>query len=392
MAVDVAALKAAHPEWNIVDAVEADGGGVWALGADGGVFALGGAPFLGSYAGESAQVRNDPTRRFTLIQRDPVTGGYKLLTDRPWESYNYGAPAGPAAGAPGGDKPGPADPGAPAPGPDSDESRVNAMMTSLGLGELGAKAYAYWKSLGGSASMEDLNIWLQGQPEYETRFPGMKYLADQGLAWTPAQYITYERAIRQNLVGLPDSFFDSHDDFGEFIKKGWSPDEIGQAVTQARDAVLTMPPETRAALSRWENQNGTILTDGELAALWIDPDVALPIVEARAKAAATAGAATRVGFTSTFGDELTEAEATRLTQAGAGAEALAGVTRLAPLFSETAEETTDFGRAEALGAAAGEGPAEEALRRRRASRVARFEGGGGAAGVGGPRSGLGTAQ
>jgi hypothetical protein len=388
---DLAALQAAHPEWHLVDAIDAPGGGIWALGADGGVFALGGAPFHGSYMGESAQTRIDPTRRFTLIQQ--VGNGYKLLTDRPWEAYNYGPQEVAAPGAPEGPKPEVAPPGAAPPGADPAEATVNAILKSLGLEELGTKAYAYWKSLAGAASTEDLNIWLQGQPEYETRFPGMKHLADQGLAWTPAQYITAERTVRGNLhaAGLPDSFFDSHEDFGDFLKKGWSPDEINDAIAQAGAAVHTMSPETRAAFSRWENANGVTLTDGELTALWLDPDVALPIIEARAKAAATAGTATRIGFTSTFGGELTEAEATRLTQAGAGAEALAGVTRLAPLFSETAEETQDFGRTEALGAAAGEGPAEEALRRRRAARQARFEGGGGAAGVGGKTSGLGTA-
>lgn len=81
---------------NIVKIVDAPGGGKLALGADGGVFALGGAQFHGAYTQLAAEDRQG-NRSFKDIQVNP-DGSYKLISNIPGQEYNFGpkAPQGPA--------------------------------------------------------------------------------------------------------------------------------------------------------------------------------------------------------------------------------------------------------------------------------------------------------
>jgi hypothetical protein len=92
---------------------------------------------------------------------------------------------------------------------------------------------------------------------------------------------------------------------------------------------------------------------------------------------------------------LTLAEAEHIQGVGMSqpeAEArIAEAGELAPLLAETVEEGEDLGRETQIGFVAGEAEAKKQLRARQAARVARFQGGGGAAGIGGPSSGLGSA-
>lgn len=61
------------------------------LSSNGGVFAVGGAPFLGSYFSLPSKDRNIPNRRFTSLQLLPH-GGYTLVSST-GEHYSFPAPA-----------------------------------------------------------------------------------------------------------------------------------------------------------------------------------------------------------------------------------------------------------------------------------------------------------
>lgn len=74
---------------NIVQRISAPGGGEWLIGEDGGVFAIGGAPYLGSYTGLDAGTRNDPNRRFKGAEA--AGGGYALISNT-GERYQFDAP------------------------------------------------------------------------------------------------------------------------------------------------------------------------------------------------------------------------------------------------------------------------------------------------------------
>lgn len=69
---------------NIVARQPAPGGGEILLDANGGVYAIGGAKYQGSYWDDnyvSAKDRNDPNRRFSGLEMDPHSGGYTAISE-----------------------------------------------------------------------------------------------------------------------------------------------------------------------------------------------------------------------------------------------------------------------------------------------------------------------
>jgi hypothetical protein len=392
MAVDVAALQAAHPEWNIVDAKEAPGGGIWAVGADGGVFALGGAPFFGSYHSERlAPHRNDPNRRFTGIEVTE-TGGYRILSDRPgelgYEFWNEN-PAAPAATSP---------PPAEIPG-DGDPALSAEGVSARAVLDTLAQTYKLdpgfvtrmWDNWLANKDINRVYADMVNDPAYKARFPGMDALRAQGRVISEKEYVDIEAgyAATAQYYGLPPGFYDDPSDFGKFIAGGVSPKEFDERVSMGAQATMNVSPEFRAEL-------GTYIDQGDMIAYFLDPDTAVPFAQKKAFfKQAQIGAAAR---TSGFG-MLTKEEKGRLYSLGVTPEQagqrFGEVADIAPLFEETAGETatgSELGRTEQVGMVEGSATARSAVERRRQSRKAAFEGGGGAAGGGAGTTGLGSAR
>lgn len=383
---DLAALKAEHPEWNIVDVVDAPGGGQWALGTDGGVFALGGAKFLGSYFTIDPRHRNDPNRRFSAIQVNDKTGGYDLVTSN---AERYGGDAfadpeyvsqrqretatPPAAGQPG------------ATTADANKTVINNLLTRLNLGGLFDAAWQQWTGMGGTASVEAINLWLREQPSFQQRFPAIKQLEAQNIYWTPGQYLAYEDEVKTKMAsaGIPADFYEESD-IAELAVNRWSADEIGDAINQAAAAVHTMPAEVRDTMQRYYG-----IGPGDLTAFYLDPDKKGNDLIERKAMTAIAGIGGAVGK-SDFG-ALSQEEAARLYRGGlSGEQAAQGLGATTALLGETAGETTDLTRETALGAVTGTAADQQALSKRLRSRQAAFSGGGGAAGGGQGGTGLGS--
>lgn len=389
---DVEAIKRAHPEWNVVDAIDAPGGGVWAVGADGGVFALDAAgnasnatPFLGAYTTLDPTQRQG-TRNFVAIQPDEVTGGYTLVSN--WgERYNFRGPrAGDTTpGGPGSATSGPVAPGAPAPDP-GDSAFINAMMSKLELGELGAWAFERYRSLGATPdAWETVQVEMQGQPQFQARFPGWEAAQRQGIR-TPGEYIAYETAAftMATRAGLPTDFVDRQD-VAALMQGNVSLDELGSRINLASQAAYNAPPEVTETLSAWG------ISPSSLTAYYLNPEKATPFLERQFQAAQIGGASRTSGF-----GALNESEATRLAQQGMtqgqASQAFGEATAMRGLTEELLGESEDLNRGTQLSAIEGNAPAAEALERRRRQRQATFEGGGGSAGFGGQRSGLGSAN
>lgn len=392
MAIDVGALQRMHPSWNIVDAIAAPNGGIWAVGRDGGVFSLnatGGtdgtvAPFHGSYTQLDPAARQGD-RYFTKIQADPNTGGYTLVSNLAGQNYTF-------QGTARIDQPSTAPVAEPTKAidfKDSDLADLEASLKSLGLGDLVNRAWGYYKDPQGGAGDAAATLrWVETTPEYANQFPGLNELKEQGRAWTPAQWSEYYNRMQETAVtyGLPAGMIDRAD-IGKMITGNVSPQEAIGRIEAAGKSMLNADPAVTAKM----RQLG--FTDGDLTAFYLDPDRAEPLLVRKEKElqARISVAGQRAGYDIDLGETET------LRQWGVDeAEAQQGFSTLAdlhPLFANTAGETMigeGITEAEQLGATFGENAAaRREIETRQKRRTAQFQGGGGAAGGSTGKTGLG---
>ena len=235
-------------------------------------------------------------------------------------------------------------------------------------------------------------VWaaVRQAPAYTARFPGMQALADQGRAITESAYVDLEEgyAGALRLYGMAPEYFDSPDDFGDWIAGDVSVSEVTSRLGVATDAVLATSQTTKDLLLTWHGIDASDLT-----AYFLDPERATTVFEEREMlgAARIGGAAAETGFV-----PLSKATATTLRAAGVTeAVARAGFAEIAPstLAYETASESDDITRTELVGAKFGTDP--EAARRieeRRQTRLAAFRQTGGPAMTGSGIVGLGSAS
>lgn len=166
MAIDLGALKAQHPTWNIVDAIEDPvSGGIWALGADGGVFALNGAPFMGGMGGNPHFAGRTAQR----LEYDAALGGYKIVSTR-GEVYGsageFGDPSRRPRGGPTGGTPEALTAGTPGTAaPTGPSESLTFFLKQMGLEGLVNDAWNYFKTLGATATADDIVPWLRTQPD-----------------------------------------------------------------------------------------------------------------------------------------------------------------------------------------------------------------------------------
>lgn len=166
-----------------------------------------------------------------------------------------------------------------------------AQLGQWGIGELAGDAQKLiMQGLGADA----VTLQLEQTAAYKKRFAANDIRRKAGLReLSPAEYVSTETSYAQVLrqYGLPKGFYDSHDDFAQFLGKDVSPQELAQRATAAQDVFLTGPPENRQA---WRDLYG--LSDGAAIAAILDPDRALPLVQKQISAAKIAGAAIDQGL------------------------------------------------------------------------------------------------
>lgn len=267
----------------------------------------------------------------------------------------------------------PEDPG-PSPDQEDSRSRMSALLKSYGLESLSDWA---WQEIQAGNSIDRVIQDLRERPEYKARFPGMDQRRANGVApINESQYIEFERRTRDTMrrFGMPPGFWDDPTDFTSFIANDVSAEEIQTRIEDGWTKITTAPPAVRQVFQQWFGVEG----DTALAAWFIDPSKATPLILKAADTARTAG------FATLFGMDLSQNRANQLYDFGKSSDqaiqAFGQVSRLAPLFSETVSEHTDLtAEQEGLDAALGlNGTAENTLERRGRTRVAATSGGGGA--------------
>ena len=231
---------------------------------------------------------------------------------------------------------------------------------------------------------------IRQEDAYKERFAANEARRKAGLNVLPeGQYVALENTYRQYLraSGLPNNFYDSNEDLQNLIANDVSPGELAERVNQGYEAVRMANPEV---VRQMQELYG--VTEGDLAAYFLDPDRATPTLLQQAQAAQIAAEA-RMQADISIGAQTAE----ELAQAGIGVAAarqgFAAITAAEEVFQTTTGEAQagerGFTQEEQVGAVFGtNAAAQQRLRQRARQRQAQFETGGQFAGQGAEITGL----
>jgi len=148
-------------------------------------------------------------------------------------------------------------------------------------------------------SPDQIALDLQQTAQFKQRFPAIGVLSQQGVAMTPAEYISAERsyAAAEHAAGLPVNFAS----FDALIANQVSPVEYQTRLQQGYQAVAQADPTVVQAFQDFYG-----VTKGQLAAYFLDPKAQEPALLQRAIAAQIGGAAAMSGFHAPGGPTTTE--------------------------------------------------------------------------------------
>jgi hypothetical protein len=155
---------------------------------------------------------------------------------------------------------------------------------------------------------------LRSTPTYRARFKGNEQRTAKGLsALTPAEYLGLERQYRQILSegGLPAGFYDSKEDFSDFIANDISVNELTQRVGLAQSVVQTTDSTIRNQLRQFYGVN-----DGDMTAFFLDPNRAKTALQRKVNVATVGGALAAAGFE--VGEQFASQLAEGVTGGGQG--------------------------------------------------------------------------
>lgn len=358
-----------------VGRVPGPNGSYYILGSDGGVFTEGNAPFYGSYWSLPEDQRTNTGQWEDIYITNE--GGYALKSTT-GQMYHFNPPprSNPAT-------PPPTtttnikDAGVEAPkGRDtSGEKILQAALSEYGLGGLGTKMLEYYRGEG-AGSIDATYIYMREQPEYQKRFPGMKGREEAGLGPISEEaYIQWEGAAKSlfDKYEIPPEFYDTVEEKAAFIAGDVDPTELARRIEDGYLAAMSAPPEYLQAL---QEQYG--ITQGALAAFFLDPEKGEKIIERQWTAAQIGGEAKKTGFGS-----LTAQQAEMLQGYGVDQkEAQQGFGLTAERQQAGFFEGSGITREEQIAAVGGDVGAQIKTERQQKRRTSAFEGGGGSAGFG----------
>lgn len=264
------------------------------------------------------------------------------------------------------------------------------LLNSYGLGSL--VGWAKDQVIAGHSPLM-VSQMIQDTPEFKARFKVIFDRRAKGLSPMSVQdVINYEHQARQlfQSAGLPPGFYDSPDDFYNFMDNDVSINELAARVDIAKTIVYNTDPQVRTQMKSLFGIN-----DGNEIAYVLDNNRALPLIQQQFLAAQDAAASIKSGY-----GQLTAEEAISLAkqsispqQAQTGFATLYGDRQLfQPLPGQENSEAT-ITRQSQLGAAfGGDATAQEAIRRQQELRVAQGKSGGSFTSNAGGFTGLGTSN
>lgn len=177
-------------------------------------------------------------------------------------------------------------------GPQQDAyTLLQSIFESYGLGTLAPKIVGFLRQ---GYSGNTVSYLLQQTDEYKQRFAANQARVKNGLpALSPSQYLSVEASYKQVLqsAGLPAGFYDQHSDFNNFIANDVAPAEVAKRVQLATSLADNADQSTYDTLREY----GYSVNKSDLAAYYLDPERALPILEKQARQVQIGAAAQRQG-------------------------------------------------------------------------------------------------
>ena len=229
---------------------------------------------------------------------------------------------------------------------------------------------------------------------YKTRFVGNETRRAKGLGdLSPATYIALEDSFKKTMKsnGIPDSFYDTPEDFAQLIAGDVSVAEFNDRISYARSLVQDAPASVRNQMAELYN-----ISEGQLIAYYIDPTKAAPILKEQERAARIGAAAKE-----NAGMQLSVSTAEDLAKRGVSdaqaAQGFGNINQMGELTQAFTGEA-DISQQDIISAQFGfNTDAEKKLIRRREQRLGEFKGGGAytrasGASAGSVETGVGKAQ
>jgi hypothetical protein len=145
------------------------------------------------------------------------------------------------------------------------------------------------RRLTASSTIDDIGIQLRESAAFQERFSANEARRKANKpAYSVSQYLQLESSYRNTLLsaGMPSDFYNTPEDFANFIANDISPDEIKARVDQGYASVKNADP---AIVNELKSLYG--LDDSTLAAFFIDPNRTKEAVITAARAAEVASQA-----------------------------------------------------------------------------------------------------
>lgn len=269
-------------------------------------------------------------------------------------------------------------------------SRMRALLSRFGLSSLESAVNNIITS--GTVDLENADaiiFALRNEDAYKKRFAGNAARAAAGLPeLDPATYIGLEESYRQLLQanGLPNDFYNDQTDFEKWIEGDVSPAELQDRINNGYRKVADADPAVRRQMQELYG-----VAEGDLAAFFLDPKRAQPMLTTRERVRKAQAAEIAARGQEQAGMQLSATEAETLASRGiTGQEAMERFGEMGALSGlyQTMGGEEAMTREQQLGAAFRyDTNALDLLRRRQRGRVAQFEGGGQFARTSGATSG-----
>lgn len=266
-------------------------------------------------------------------------------------------------------------------------SRLRSLLSRVGLSDMENDVRDIITSGKVDISSPDAIMFsLRENPVYKRRFSANDARLKAGLPeLDPETYIGLEQQYKQVMQanGIDASFYNDQTDYEAWIAGDVSPAELQQRVQEGFVRVRDADPEVRRQMKELYG-----VDDADLAAYFLDPKRAQPLLDARRKVQQAKAATIAARGVEQGGMQITAQQAESLAERGFTSEeaatAFANRKQLAGLYETmTGEESIDD-----LGATFGYNTtATEELRQRQRRRLAQFQGGGGFSRTSGATSG-----